>query len=209
VEDPPEPVLLGSDERSVKCVHGLTKLSHWTGTEVLNRSDFFVAAPIVGYNMFMNGVDHMDQYRSTLPMQRKELQLYMTIFTFLLDLAVSQAYAIHQKCSEHDRASCTTFFNFKQKVCELLVTPFMSSSKACRDQHASNTPSPSEDNEAKNNNTNTIDSTVGVIVESHVLVENLPRLTNLNVAQGIDCFLCQKMGKELKTSYSSVASNVG
>jgi hypothetical protein len=40
VEDPPEPVLLGSDERAVKCVHGLAKLSHWTGTEVVNRSDF-------------------------------------------------------------------------------------------------------------------------------------------------------------------------
>ena len=91
-------------------VHGLTKISRWTGTEVLNRSDFFVAVPIVAYNMFMNDVDHMDQYRSTLPTQCKELRLHMTIFTFLLDLAVSQAYAIHQKCSEDDRASHMTFF---------------------------------------------------------------------------------------------------
>jgi hypothetical protein len=159
VEDPPEPVLLGSDERAVKCVHGLAKLSHWTGTEVVNRSDFFVAVPIVMYNMFMNGVDRMDQYHSTLPTQRKELRLHMTTFRFLLDLAVSQAYAIHQKCSEDDRTSHMTFFNFKQKVCELLVTPFMSSSKAHRDQRDSNTPSPSENNESNNNNnTNTIES---------------------------------------------------
>jgi hypothetical protein len=47
VEDPPEPVLLGSDERAIKCVHGLAKLSHRTGTDVLNQSDFLAAAPIV------------------------------------------------------------------------------------------------------------------------------------------------------------------
>jgi hypothetical protein len=132
-EDPPEPVLLGSNERAMKCAHGLAKLSCLTGTKVLNRSDFFVAVPIVTYNMFMNGVDCMDQYRSTLPTQRKELRLPMTVFKFLLDLAVSQAYAIQQKCSEDDRASRMTFFNFKRKVCELLVTPFMSFSKACHD----------------------------------------------------------------------------
>jgi hypothetical protein len=41
LENPPEPVLLGSDAQAVQCVHGLAKLSRWTGTEVLNRTDFF------------------------------------------------------------------------------------------------------------------------------------------------------------------------
>jgi len=97
-----------------------------------------------------------------------------------------------------------TFFNFKQKVCELLVTPFMTSSKARHEQCASNTPSPSEGNETNNNNTNTIDGTIGVIEESYVLVKNLPRTSNPNVTQDIDCFLRQKMGKVLKTSYSCI-----
>jgi hypothetical protein len=82
LENPAEPVLLGSDARAVQCVHGLAKLSCWTGTEVLNRTDFLVAAPIVAYNMFMNGVDHMDQYHSTLATQCKEMHLQMTLFTF-------------------------------------------------------------------------------------------------------------------------------
>ena len=72
LENPPEPVLLGSDDRALRCIHGLAKLSHWTGTEVLNQTDFFVAAPIVAYNMFMNSVDCTDQYRSTLATQQKE-----------------------------------------------------------------------------------------------------------------------------------------
>jgi hypothetical protein len=40
LEDPPEPVLMGTDERAIKCVHGLAKLSQWTGKEVLNQTDF-------------------------------------------------------------------------------------------------------------------------------------------------------------------------
>ena len=66
LENPPEPILQGSDERAVKCVHGLAKISRWTGTEVLHCTEFFVPAPIVAYNMFMNGVDCMDQLRATL-----------------------------------------------------------------------------------------------------------------------------------------------
>jgi hypothetical protein len=69
LENPPEPIIDDSDNRAIKCVHGLSKISRWTGTEVLHRTDFFVAAPIVAYNMFMNGVDRMDQYRATLATQ--------------------------------------------------------------------------------------------------------------------------------------------
>ncbi len=39
-ETPPEAVLYGSDERAVNCVHGLSTISRWTGTEVLHRTDF-------------------------------------------------------------------------------------------------------------------------------------------------------------------------
>jgi hypothetical protein len=60
-ERPLEAVLHGSDDRAVKCVHGLSTISRWTGTEVLHRTDFLVPAPIVAYNKFMNRVDHMDQ----------------------------------------------------------------------------------------------------------------------------------------------------
>jgi hypothetical protein len=57
MENPPEPMLQGTDDRAVQCVGGL---AHWTGVENLHRTDFLVATPIVAYNMFMNGVDCMD-----------------------------------------------------------------------------------------------------------------------------------------------------
>jgi hypothetical protein len=89
--------LLGTDERAVKCVHGLTKLSPWAGDDVFNHTDVYVVAPIVAYSMLMNRVDHMDQCHSTLAMQRKDKCLHMTICTYLLDLAAFQVYALHQK----------------------------------------------------------------------------------------------------------------
>jgi hypothetical protein len=72
-------MLQSTDERAIKCVHRLA------GTEVLHWTDFFVPAPIVAYNMFMNGVNHMDQCRATLAAQCKEQRIQMTIFTFICD----------------------------------------------------------------------------------------------------------------------------
>jgi hypothetical protein len=96
LENPPEPMLLGRDERTLRCVYGVAKLFHWTGDEVLNQTDFYVAASIVANNMFMNGIDCMDQHHSTLAMQQKVLWLHIALFTYLLDLATCQAYAVHQ-----------------------------------------------------------------------------------------------------------------
>jgi hypothetical protein len=61
VQIPSEPILLGTDDRAVQCIGGLAKISCWTGVENLHRTDFYVAAPIVVYNMFMNGIGRMDQ----------------------------------------------------------------------------------------------------------------------------------------------------
>jgi hypothetical protein len=226
-EDPPEPVLLGTDERAIKCVHGLAKISRWTGMEVLNRTDFLVAAPIVAYNKFMNGVDRMDQYRSTLATQRKEPPLHMTMFTYLMDLAICQSYALLQKMASQLGHSVPSFFNFKRAICEQLVTPKFQSSRVRPGQPSmanNNINSPDEQTTASTSNSSngiagapeeamscnqTIDQAVGVIDEAHMLVENLPRKMDPNQPQDIDCFLCPKMGKELKTIYSCMKCRKG
>jgi hypothetical protein len=100
LETPPEAILHGSDDRAIQCVHGLSMISRWTGNEVLHRTDFLVPAPIVAYNKFMNGVDCMDQLCSTHVTQWREKRVHMTIFTYLLDLSFTQAYAIYQKINE-------------------------------------------------------------------------------------------------------------
>lgn len=55
----------------------------------------------------------------------------------------------------------------------------------------------------------TIASSLGAINDPHMLVENLPRKKNQSGPQDIDCFLCRKMGKELKTIYSCIQCKKG
>eukprot|EP00549_Striatella_unipunctata_P003679 CAMPEP_0118677304 /NCGR_PEP_ID=MMETSP0800-20121206/2553_1 /TAXON_ID=210618 ORGANISM="Striatella unipunctata, Strain CCMP2910" /NCGR_SAMPLE_ID=MMETSP0800 /ASSEMBLY_ACC=CAM_ASM_000638 /LENGTH=111 /DNA_ID=CAMNT_0006572963 /DNA_START=878 /DNA_END=1210 /DNA_ORIENTATION=- len=61
------PLSPGTSEEALKFVHGLVKLYRWTGDELLQRTEFFVPAPIVAYHMYMNSVDCMDQCQSTNP----------------------------------------------------------------------------------------------------------------------------------------------
>jgi len=42
-----------------------------------------------------------------------------------------------------------------------------------------------------------------------MIVQNLPRASNPNRIQDIDCFLCRKLGKELKTIYSCLQCKKG
>jgi hypothetical protein len=125
---PPEPMLQSTDERAIKCMHKLAKISCWTGTEVLHWTDFFVPAPIVAYNMFMNEVNCMDQCRATLATQRKEQRIQMTIFTFIWDLAVTQGFANYKKLVTGKAEKRLTFFNFKSNLCESLIKQMWQSS---------------------------------------------------------------------------------
>jgi hypothetical protein len=113
----------------VVMIHGLSKLSRWTGTEVLNHTAFMVPAPIFAYNNFMNGVDWMDQYRATLAMQRKEVRIHMTIWTFCLDLAITQAYAVYRKAATDKGEPYVSFFKFKRRICAALIAPLQTSNQ--------------------------------------------------------------------------------
>ena len=94
---PSIPIIDGSTPEARSAVHGLAILSRWTGKEIFHRTNFLVPSPIVAYNLFMNSVDRMDQKRSALPCKRKEQRLEMSVFTYLLDLACLQAYAIYSE----------------------------------------------------------------------------------------------------------------
>ena len=77
-----------------------------------------VPASIVAYNMFMNSVDRMEQRRATNPTRRKEQRLHMSMFTFVLDLAVLQAFALYQVIDDGSNRGCQSsklsdFFNFQ------------------------------------------------------------------------------------------------
>ncbi len=109
---------------SIECVWGLTKMKRWTSTCVMKRQVFLVPSIISAYNLYMNGVDKFDQVRSTNSTQRKEQRVSMTIFTFLLDSAIQNAYSILPLIDKTIKKK-VEFRHFKREIAKALVKPFM------------------------------------------------------------------------------------
>lgn len=54
-----------------------------------------VPAIVMSYNLFMNGVDRFDQLRSSHSIARREKRVPMSVFTFLLDPSIVNAFALY------------------------------------------------------------------------------------------------------------------
>ena len=93
---PHQRICESSDERSIFAVRGTVEIERWLGTESIGRSRIECPAIIASYQLFMNGVDRVDQMRSTNPTKRAEKRIHMTIWTYLLDLCVHQAYCVYK-----------------------------------------------------------------------------------------------------------------
>jgi hypothetical protein len=59
-ETPTVPVQVLTEESS-ECVQGLADLHQWTGNECMHCVIFRVPAIVAAYNLFMNGVDRINQ----------------------------------------------------------------------------------------------------------------------------------------------------
>ena len=109
---------------TIRCVQGLAPMRRWMGNESMHRTLLHVPAVVVAYNMFMNGVDKYDQYRSTNAIVRKEKRVPMSIFTFLLDASIQNAFTIMRTISAPVSATCS-LREFKRRVAESLVTAWI------------------------------------------------------------------------------------
>ena len=67
------------------------------GDENIGRSTISVPEIVASYQMFMNGVDRMDQRRSTNPTQRREKRIYMSVWTYYLHLIVNRAFCLYDR----------------------------------------------------------------------------------------------------------------
>ena len=81
----------------------MCEIERWLGNEVIRRSQITVPAIVAAYNIFMNSVDRMDQLRAAAPCRRKETRLNMSLFTWVLDLSVHNAYSVfsHLRTEDH------------------------------------------------------------------------------------------------------------
>ena len=73
-------------------VRALITVLRCTGENAMSRVEFRVPAVIRACNAFLNGVDRLDQLMSNCSTPRKERRLLTTLFTWLLDISVHNAY---------------------------------------------------------------------------------------------------------------------
>ncbi|POM66674.1 Hypothetical protein PHPALM_17429 [Phytophthora palmivora] len=85
-----------SDE-AVAASHGLYPIQRSPNDRVLPRKTFTIPTVIASY---MNAVDRADPLRSTNPTRRREKRLDMTLFTWLLDMAAINAFALLKRIAE-------------------------------------------------------------------------------------------------------------
>ena len=120
----------------------------------------------------------------------------MTIFTLLLDLGVNNAFALFHKL-QPSKATGTNFRDFKQVICEQLVTPCNNSKKKKE--------SLSKEKSSLAGMSITPPSTTRIACdqEKHILVSNQRkdngRITDLN------CFFCLLSRNKRKTVYGCIA----
>lgn len=115
----------------------------------------------------MNGVDHMDQLRSTLVTQRREKRVHMTMLTYIMDLSVTQSFAIYQKINEGNAGERMSFLNFKYNICEPLFTPLQKSRPVGHPAGSRKTKTASTQNTVST--PLTINETVGIIDSPHLV----------------------------------------
>jgi uncharacterized CHY-type Zn-finger protein len=104
-------------EHAMFCVKDLAIMHRWTGTECVARTQFLVPAMIAAYNTHMNGVDRLDQSRAVAPMRRKELRVSRSIFGFIIDSCVQNAYAVSKKLKNENRC----WYDFKLELATFLM----------------------------------------------------------------------------------------
>lgn len=69
----------------------------------------------------MNSVDRMNHLRSSNPEKRREKHHGISVFTYMIDLAVIFGCATLNKIADKDTHNNVSFKEFKQIVCEEFV----------------------------------------------------------------------------------------
>jgi hypothetical protein len=106
---PRDEVNLGTDEDTIACVRGVTTIYRWTGDNIMKKTPVSVPVLFAAYNLYMNGVDRVDQYRATAPVKRRERRVNAIIYSYIIDCAIHNAYAFSRVLGGEKRS----YYQFK------------------------------------------------------------------------------------------------
>lgn len=124
---PTEDILNATSESCIAAVRGLVGVRRWIkDVDIFHRSLLQVPVMILIYNIFMSGVDRLDQQRSTNPIRRREKRVSRTVFGLIFDTAMANGYSLMQQSKLDLNEDFTmTLADFKHKVATQLVQPFL------------------------------------------------------------------------------------
>ena len=131
-------------------------------------------ALVIAYNRFMNAVDRVDQHRAANPIQRKESRIYMAMWSMYVDMGVNNAFSLFRSIADGHGAKKMEFKEFKRRISESLVTPFVNSRRKRRAPIALDVDSPPPvcgDGQILVTPSR-IECAIGNICSVHVLTEN-------------------------------------
>ncbi|ETO65316.1 hypothetical protein F444_17356 [Phytophthora nicotianae P1976] len=100
---PSQPTLPSTYPEAVLCCHGTYPIQRWTEDRMMHRRVFMAPTIIAAYNFCMNAVDRVDQLRSINPIRRREKRLSMTMFTWLMDIAIINAHTLVKTIRRQER----------------------------------------------------------------------------------------------------------
>jgi hypothetical protein len=158
----------------------------------------------------MNSVDRMDQKRATNPTRRREKKIYMSLFTYVLDLACAQAHSLLMSLKQTEKVM--PFVELKRRIAQDLVTPWRCckvQEKCNRELFGSNIPLPNNllvrsnyDNSGVAKKMPPVSAVLGTNIHPHMIIENLGK-------NDINCFFCLMRGMKSMTIYGCVECKKG
>lgn len=145
------------------CVHGVIPILCWLGEDSLHRSQLVAPSVEKAYSTFMNGADKFDQYRSTNRTTRNVHRVNMRNFTFLMDAAAMNAWAVMRAITaQGNKVIALPQLRFNT-ISQLVFT--YTKYKAARSAHRKLRPYPHPPS----------DGIAGPSSTQHVLLENISR----------------------------------
>ncbi|POM59005.1 Hypothetical protein PHPALM_36271 [Phytophthora palmivora] len=136
------------------------------------------------YNSFMNAVDRFDQMRSTNPIRRRKRRLTMSIFTWLLDVAIHNAFVIYP-IIERGNGVLKSIRSAKEEIVNRLVTAQQQHMQSLRQ---------------RTNHREPIEDIIGSDSSQHMLTRSRSKLL---------CRLCAIRGGKNRVKYACTRCRLG
>lgn len=120
---PSKDVLTWTDPEAIECVRGACTVTHIAMEKPFKRTPLKLPVMLVTYNMFMDGLDEIEQQISTSALKRKEVHEVIAFFLYIIDVSTQNAYSVYVEIMKGKAA--LPLKEFKRALAEALTRPLL------------------------------------------------------------------------------------